>query len=64
MTQAQPKQDYQKMVVKLAERMDKRIEKLEKEVADLKVALQDAEIPIPVRPPTGDEDPAQQKLEV
>ena len=54
----------QTMVVMLAERIDKRIVELERQVADLKAALQDAEIPIPVRPPTSDEDPAQQKLEV
>ena len=54
----------QKMVVMLAERIDKRIIELEKQVADLKTALQEAEIPIPVRPPAGGADPAQQKLEV
>ena len=54
----------QKMVVMLAERIDKRIIELEKQVADLKTALQEAEIPIPVRPRMDGEDPAQQKLAV
>jgi hypothetical protein len=51
----------QKMMALLAERIDSRIEELEKEVSLLRLALQDADIQIPINLPAGD-DPGQQKL--